>query len=78
MEEVYPEVVITDPSTNLKSVAYDHLIAPLIEAIKTLYDRVVGLEAQQNNQARQISKLKEENAELRARLEKIEKALNSK
>lgn len=37
VEKVYPEVVITDKTTGLKSVAYDHLVAPLIEAFKNFY-----------------------------------------
>ena len=34
VEMVYPELVITNPSTGLKSVEYGNLVAPLIEAIK--------------------------------------------
>lgn len=93
VENVYPEVVKTDPKTGLKAVAYDHLIAPMIEAFKTLYHRVTALEGEQSAQAREIASLKQlqaENAKLRsdvdaktkeleamkARLNKIEKALD--
>jgi hypothetical protein len=55
VEKVYPEVVKTDSETGLKSVAYDHLVAPLIEAVKALYNRIVGVEDQQATQARQIA-----------------------
>lgn len=100
-ERIYPEVVVTDRKTGFKAVAYDHLVAPLIEAIKTLYNRIVGIEDNQATQARQIAskadktetealkaenaqlkqdnaKIMQENAEIKARLEKIENALNSK
>ena len=36
MEKVMPQAVMTDPQTGLKSVEYDQLIAPLIQAIKEL------------------------------------------
>ncbi|MGE5084965.1 MAG: tail fiber domain-containing protein, partial [Bacillota bacterium] len=92
VEKVYPEVVLKDPKTGLRSVAYDHLVGPLIEAFKSLYNRVVGIETRQATQDRMIAskadrseveavkaenaKLKQENAALKARLDKIEKALN--
>jgi hypothetical protein len=108
VEKVYPEVVSTDLKTGLKAVAYDHLIAPLIEAFKALYNRVLGVEIHQASQERQIAskadksdvetlmadnalkdkeiadlkagaaKAAQENAEMKARLEKIEKILYSK
>ena len=85
VEQIYPEVVITDKQTGLKSVAYDHLIAPLIEGVKTLYKRLLSVEEQQAKQSRQIAseeqriqRLEKENAELKARLEKLEKALETK
>ncbi|MBT3730221.1 tail fiber domain-containing protein [bacterium] len=34
VEKIYPELIITDPNTGLKSVKYGNLVAPLIEAIK--------------------------------------------
>lgn len=36
VEKIYPEVVVTDEQSQLKSIAYDHLVAPLIEAVKEL------------------------------------------
>lgn len=35
VERIFPEAVLTDPGTGMKSVAYGNLIAPLIEAIKS-------------------------------------------
>jgi chromosome segregation ATPase len=40
VERVYPELVHTDERTGLKAVAYDHLVAPLIEALKSLQTMV--------------------------------------
>ena len=78
LEKVYPEVVVTDEKTGLKSVAYDHLIAPIIEAIKTLY-------AKMTDQSREIASLKAEvetqkakNEQLEQRLLKLEQALEQK
>lgn len=34
VEAVYPELVVTNPATGLKSVEYGNLVAPLIEAIR--------------------------------------------
>ena len=42
LEKIYPEVVVTDLKSGLKSVAYDHLIAPLIEAFKELNKRFMA------------------------------------
>lgn len=101
VEKVFPEVVVTDNHTTLKSVAYDHLVAPLIESVKALYQNILDIRNQQNTQARQIASkadkddveilkaenaakdqriqsLEQENAEIKLRLEKIEKYLNSK
>jgi len=46
VEKVYPEAVSTDPNTGVKMVAYDQLVAPLIEANKALLKRVENLERQ--------------------------------
>lgn len=85
VERVYPEVVARDPQTAILSVAYDHLVAPLIEAIKTLYRRLIRIEDDQRLQDSGVAALKADNAaqakelrELRARLEKIEKMLKTK
>ncbi len=62
-EKVYPEVVVTDKKTGFKAVAYDHLVAPLIEAVKTLYNRIVGIEDNQATQARQIANVEASKAD---------------
>lgn len=57
VEKVFPEVVQTDSKSGLKSVAYDHLVAPIIEAMKELF----GISQQQS---REIASLKEKNDKL--------------
>jgi hypothetical protein len=47
VEKVFPELVQTTPE-GLKKVNYDGLIAPLIEAVKELDDRVRALEERQS------------------------------
>ncbi len=84
-EKIFPEVVVTDNKSGFKAVAYDHLVAPLIEAVKSLYYRIVGIDAKikaletENAQLKvRADKAEKENAEIMARLEKIEKALIAK
>lgn len=44
MEKVMPSAVFTDPKTGIKSVEYDQLVAPTIEAIKELDAKNTALE----------------------------------
>ncbi len=109
VEKIYPEVVKTDSKTGFKAVAYDHLIAPLIEAFKTLYTRIQSIENQEASQIRDLTSLKstkadkleldnlkaessakiqklesenaafkQENAEIKARLMRLEKMIPSR
>ena len=57
VEKVFPEAVATNDK-GMRSVAYGNLVAPLIEAVKEL--------------KKQNDTFKQENIEIRARLEKIE------
>jgi hypothetical protein len=93
VEAQFPEVVDTNKD-GFKSVNYPALVAPLIEAVKSLYARITGVEILQAKQARAIAskaeqseieqlkaknqKLEQENAAIKARLDKIEKALQKK
>ncbi|MBC7742004.1 MAG: tail fiber domain-containing protein [Bdellovibrionaceae bacterium] len=54
VEKVFPEVVDTGKD-GFKSVNYPALVAPLIEAVKTLYNRITGVESHQITQDRQIA-----------------------
>ena len=79
LEKVYPEVVKTDPNSGLKHVAFGNLIGPLIEAFKTMADKVGQLEKklketsvlrevasrEQENFEKIATSLKEENAALK-------------
>ncbi len=80
-EKQFPEAVTTNPD-GYKSVAYSKLVAPLIEAVKELYYKLVGHDAVLEKHEREIASVKAESAakdqkikELEERLEKIEKAL---
>lgn len=69
VEPIFPEVVQTD-SNGFKSMVYSNLVAPIVEAIKELYYSKADV--------RRVEKLEAENAELRARLERLEKAIGAK
>ncbi|MFL5814059.1 MAG: tail fiber domain-containing protein [Bdellovibrionia bacterium] len=75
VETIYPEAVVTDSDTGLKAIAYDHLIAPVIEAIKNLNEQVTRLFGDDERQAKAIQTLKAESADMNARMDKLEKAL---
>jgi len=69
VEKVFPEVVATNDD-GYKSVAYQNLVAPLINAIKELYARMVsGHEAQE----REIASLKSANAVLNEKVDTLKK-----
>lgn len=87
VEKVFPQAVRTD-SEGFKSVSYMALVAPVVNAVKELYKKLLGLEAVNLQQTRQIAsiesnkadkvKIKElemKNQELEKRLAKIEKML---
>jgi hypothetical protein len=78
VEKVYPEVVVTDSKTGLKAIAYAQLISPIIEAIKFLNDRVAWLFAENDRQAKDIKTLQSDSAEIDARMDRIEKTINSR
>lgn len=46
VEAVYPELVVTNPATGLKSVEYGNLVAPLIEALKEQQKQIESLKAE--------------------------------
>ena len=70
VEKVYPQLVRTDED-GYKSVAYSHLVSPLIEAVKELHalyqghaDRIAALETQNAHQDERIAQLEEQNSAL--------------
>jgi hypothetical protein len=85
--EVDNVIVSHDKKTDIYGVRYTELIAPVIKAIQELYAEFVGVkgdvEALKDQTASRMAKieaenqqLKQENAEMKARLDKIEKALS--
>ncbi len=77
LEKVYPEVVITDPESGLKSVAYDHLVGPMIEAFKELNRRLLDVASTSQKQAREIASVRAEAEQLKIEsLRKDKKILN--
>jgi hypothetical protein len=93
-DEVDNVIVTHDHEVDRYGVRYSELISPLIKAVQELYNKLMGHDEQIATQARQIAskadqealnvanskiqKLEAENSELKVRLEKIEKMLNSK
>ncbi len=90
VEPIFPEVVVTDKK-GFKSMVYANLVAPLVESVKSLYVQLKEniLETRQNS--RKIASLQQENEKLKnenlqkakelddvkSRLERLEKLLNS-
>ncbi|WP_374073295.1 tail fiber domain-containing protein [Bdellovibrio bacteriovorus] len=90
VEKVYPELVRTDMNSGYKAVQYGNIVAVLVEALKQEHQERVAAqnscEAQVKKVSRQIAsvqtetearmqKLEKENQDLKARLERLEKAL---
>ena len=70
VEKVFPELVATDEK-GFKSVAYQNLVAPIINAIKEIREWMFKTDER-------VLMLEKENAELKQRLENLEKAVNQK
>lgn len=62
VEEIFPELVVTDKVTGLKAVKYANLVAPLVESIKDINNLQVENE-------RKIASLEEENDLLKKKVE---------
>lgn len=79
LEKVYPEVVQTNPMNGYKSVAYGHLVAPLIESIKELYESILKITSE--NISRDKAILTKANIEdvgvLKEQVEQQAKEINS-
>ncbi|WP_374030650.1 tail fiber domain-containing protein [Bdellovibrio bacteriovorus] len=90
VEAVYPELVRTDKQSGYKAVQYGNIVAVLVEALKQehaerLQDKELcqgqiaqvsrGLASVNESSDSRLKKLEQENQELKARLERLEKAL---
>ncbi|UYL07710.1 tail fiber domain-containing protein [Bdellovibrio sp. SKB1291214] len=73
VEKVFPQVVITDEKTGFKAVAYDHLVAPLIEAVKSLYHKLTATEEKLSDHDRRIASIELQNSLNRAEMERLKK-----
>jgi prepilin-type N-terminal cleavage/methylation domain-containing protein len=72
VEKVYPQVVDTDKLSGLKSIAYEKLIAPVIEAIKAVNSKVTNLETKYALLAAESTTITTEMADLKVRLTALE------
>ncbi len=84
VEKIYPEVVVTDKKSNIKTIAYQFLIAPLITGFKYFHEKISKLVESDQRQSREIAslkneneKLKKENREILKRLEILENSLKN-
>ncbi len=75
VEQEFPTAVITDQISGYKKVDYAVLVAPLIEAVKVLSAEKASASAIKDLEARLVLAEKE-NLELKARLQRLEKALS--
>jgi len=71
LENIYPELIETD-NHGMKSVNYSHLVAPIVEAIKSLYlkmshqdRRIASLEEAHKLDQKEIDSLKKQNGALK-------------
>lgn len=78
VEKVMPEAVVTNKVTGVKAVKYDGLFAPVIQAVKELYEHVTGQDKKIEKLNREIASLKEREKKLEERLERLEKAQTAK
>jgi len=64
-------IVDHDEKTDRYGIRYAELISPVIKAVQEIYEMVTGIQAENE-------RLRNENAEIRARLERLERVLNSR
>ncbi|MDD2487262.1 MAG: tail fiber domain-containing protein, partial [Candidatus Gracilibacteria bacterium] len=75
VEKVFPQAVNTDSKSNMKTVEYGNLVAPLIEAVKELANKIEKIANNYIDQQKKIDELKNQNAKILKRLESLEKKL---
>jgi len=79
VEQILPELVVTDQISGMKGVRYQSLVSPLIEATKELYhrceDQKKSVNAELEHLKNKNERLEEQVGELREKLEEIEKYL---
>ncbi|MCM2351458.1 MAG: tail fiber domain-containing protein, partial [Bacteriovoracaceae bacterium] len=77
VEKVFPELVKTN-AQGFKSVAYQNLVAPIINALGEIREWMFKTDERVQSLEKDNDDLKRKNHELEQRLDKIEKALNDK
>lgn len=75
VEKVFPELVKTDKKGR-KSVLYQNFVAPIIEALRVIYNKLTGLSETVNQLEKEIQILKKENQDLREVLCTKHRSLN--
>lgn len=63
VEPIFPQVVVTDKK-GFKSMIYANLVAPLVEAIKELFQRLLGVEQTLKEKSQEIEMLKAKSSQL--------------
>ncbi|MCB0378411.1 MAG: tail fiber domain-containing protein, partial [Bdellovibrionales bacterium] len=73
VEEIFPELVVTDPETGIKAVKYSNIVAPLVEATKELKVKCEATEKDKERIAEIVKKHGRQLASHESRLNKLEK-----
>ena len=74
VQKVFPEAVTVDSQGWLR-MNYQALISPIIDGMRELYTKVLGIDARTKALESQVATLKAENDQMKDRLSKIEQAL---
>jgi Tfp pilus assembly protein PilV len=74
VKEAYPELVSED-SEGYLSVNYSQLVAPLIEAVRSLFARILGLESRTAALEAELASSRQENAQLNQKLDALSQRL---
>lgn len=72
VEPVFPDAVHTEEKTKMKSLDYASLVSPIINAVKELHAMVKDIFERLTTIDARLDALEKENAELKARLDKLE------
>ena len=75
VEKIYPALVHTDEATGLKSVEYGNLVAPIIEAIKTLANNFNSLSARVFNTESRQTQLEKQNQAQQAQIDSLQRQI---
>ena len=70
VEPIFPEVIHTD-SQGMKSMVYANLVAPLVEAVKEILHRLIGVEEDLAEKNQRIQALEAESAAQKSELQML-------